>query len=826
VLTNGLVSLAAVALVASFASFAVDFLLHPPQGVRAVLLLGGLVGLTAFFVRRVLRPLSAPVSDEDLALLVEERQPRLQQLLVTAVQLSRPESEASRYVSAQLLGAVIADLEKEVGSIPWLRIVRLRHFTRRVGLLALLAVAAVAGAASRGDFAGTWLRRNLFLSSEPWPKDTQIAIHPPPPFRVAMGDHLPISVRVLRGTPRSVTVEWSTVSEDGEDGRGSDEDAALRRVRLSEVREAASWDVLVEDLGPEPERVGELLKTRRVESSALESLLSAGRGAALEGLGAADAEELRAALAALGVRVETVARDVFVHEFQHVNHAFEFWVEGGDDRVGPYRVDVLLRPRIDMQTLELTYQFPAYTGLRDRVNVQRHGNLKVPAGTDVRFRMAANIPVTKAYFVLREFAEGEKERSEPSGEWPAPGAVDLLIEESRRFSGAFVARKSGYYFFQFENAQGFRSVQPEKFRIQTIPDRKPEIQITEPARASEEVTPEAQVLVRVAARDDHGIHRASVQGAYLNPSGEQRVPQEIALPALSSETPEAAREKLTRSEGKLETEFVLKVAAIQTDTGSRPVPGSRFEFYALAEDFGAVGDRVQAAGDGAQAEGSGVGNAVGNAVGNIGESQVFVLQIVDRESVERVLTNRLMVLRDQLREIQGRQVGARRDLEAFQRQATVAVEIQSREAAKISRHRQDQQKIGDGLDRQVAEAERILQKMEANAVGDDEWRNWLGGIRDEIQRIAERQSEKVVADFDTLRKDLQSGPQPSSRIAPMTAMQRQIERDIGSLVSKLTEHGDLSSVIEDLRRLREKQASLRDRTRERIGSEGGKEPQK
>ena len=116
--------------------------------------------------------------------------------------------------------------------------------------------------------------------------------------------------------------------------------------------------------------------------------------------------------------------------------------------------------------------------------------------------------------------------------------------------------------------------------------------------------------------------------------------------------------------------------------------------------------------------------------------------------------------------------------------------------------------------------------MEANSVGDEEWKNWLAGIQEEIRNVADRKSAKVAKDIEAVRRDVQEKPQPVTRLGEVSAQQRQIERDLRSLVLRLTEHGDISQLIQLLRTVRNREAMVRDQTRALIRPGGSGEPQK
>ncbi|MEM7262383.1 MAG: hypothetical protein AAF488_10375, partial [Planctomycetota bacterium] len=97
--------------------------------------------------------------------------------------------------------------------------------------------------------------------------------------------------------------------------------------------------------------------------------------------------------------------------FANVTRGFSFRVTCGDYRSGLYTVDVRNRPRVEEISLEFDY--PDYTGLDqlvgDGASSERNlgGHVKVPAGTEVRYRAQTSIPVSKAVWVAEYQAGGE-----------------------------------------------------------------------------------------------------------------------------------------------------------------------------------------------------------------------------------------------------------------------------------------------------------------------------------------------------------------------------------------------------------------------------------
>src|SRR5690606_4235695 len=184
-------------------SFVLDYTLTLPAFVGIVFLFAGISLVGRRFISQLLRPLSRRVSDRDLAILVEDRNPQLHQAFITAIELGSGQGEAARYASPELLQSVIDDVERQVGAISFDRVFRAgrldlsRHFL-------LVLVAGMLGLASIfPDHAKIWFQRNVLIASTRWPKATWLE-EPVLPEAIAIGDNLPLRVRVLRGSPKLV----------------------------------------------------------------------------------------------------------------------------------------------------------------------------------------------------------------------------------------------------------------------------------------------------------------------------------------------------------------------------------------------------------------------------------------------------------------------------------------------------------------------------------------------------------------------------------------------------------------------------------------------
>lgn len=720
------------------ASFLLDYLVRLPWEVRCVLLFGGIGLLVREGIRRLYRPLTIGLPDEELAVLVERTHPELRDSLLTAVELTREESLGARYTSSTLLDAVVADVEQSVSQLRVQRVFDLRVLHQKfVALMLLVLVAFVAWRVEPG-LASIWAQRNLLLSDVSWPKQVhlQLVLPEESPVVVAVGDDLPVAVRAERGEPSMVMIRSVSSSSAGHVG------------------------------------------VERVDSMAQST----------DGL--------------------------FRKTFTNIARPFEFSVEGGDDALGPYSVQVRLRPRIDMQSIRLWFDYPEYLGMDATPADEpvRFANIKVPVGTRVRFSMASNVDVRRVYLAVRfrdeeklvtgslgaperDLGERKNALSSESGDgephWPPRDSVPLEVEAERGFSGEFIVKGSGHYYFRLETVDGFRSHRPEKFRMEAIPDRAPEVKVVLPERLTEEVTPEAKVDILVIGTDDYGVEKGSVEGNYFAPGTDQgtahSLPLEVSIPATGPAPEDGSGDvrspsfRLRAAPRSCRGRAAVDVASL----ASGVAPAARFQFYVQLSDFG----------------------------GNVGESEVYYLRVVDKEELAQILNNRLMVVRDRLVELRRQQESARKDVETFQEDVSLKGQLSSKESHRLFRFERDQERIRNGLHEESGATSRILQRAVNNNVGDERWRDWVQGIESDLSKLAQEKAVAIETALREIKGAADRAPQDARELQRVLSRQIDLEDDIEMLVLRLSEYGDINALIQRLRDIRRAQTELRDNTR-------------
>lgn len=173
-------------------TFLADWSLALPVQVRLILLAGGVALVLWLLLRKVVGPLGARISDDDLAVLVERSYPELNDRLISAIQLTRnPGPDAS----PELVAALVQDAEKVSSELDFGRVVVRRNVGKVAAWAAALILVAGIGAKAFPVHASTYVKR-LFGGAVKWPQRTHLQVLDFPDGRrvVARGDDLTVAV--------------------------------------------------------------------------------------------------------------------------------------------------------------------------------------------------------------------------------------------------------------------------------------------------------------------------------------------------------------------------------------------------------------------------------------------------------------------------------------------------------------------------------------------------------------------------------------------------------------------------------------------------------
>jgi hypothetical protein len=162
----------------------------------------------------------------------------------------------------------------------------------------------------------------------------------------------------------------------------------------------------------------------------------------------------------------------------------EYFVESTGVRSPTYAIDVADLPYVDQ--LDLTYRFPAYTGLAPRT-VEDGGDVAALPGTVVEVRVTPTLPAPGGRLVLG-----------------GDDAAELTAEGDGTMVGSFTVTEKGFYSVELARDNGEMVAASPEYTIDVLADQEPSIRFTKPGRDTP-ASPIEEVYLEVRADDDYGV---------------------------------------------------------------------------------------------------------------------------------------------------------------------------------------------------------------------------------------------------------------------------------------------------------------------------------
>ncbi len=158
--------------------------------------------------------------------------------------------------------------------------------------------------------------------------------------------------------------------------------------------------------------------------------------------------------------------------------------------------------------VELTYRYPAYTGLAPKMIPGTAGDVSALAGTEVQIKTRADRDVARADLMVN----GNR--------------LPLQVIGDRDLVGSFVIDKPGSYHFVFFRPAERKIAEGPPIPIAVEPDEPPKISLLSPADDLE-IDPGQKVVLKYSASDDYGL--TSLELVYRTPRDreDRRVPLEL-----------------------------------------------------------------------------------------------------------------------------------------------------------------------------------------------------------------------------------------------------------------------------------------------------------
>ncbi|RPI24602.1 MAG: hypothetical protein EHM61_16630, partial [Acidobacteria bacterium] len=186
--------------------------------------------------------------------------------------------------------------------------------------------------------------------------------------------------------------------------------------------------------------------------------------------------------------------------FLDLNEKVHYYVQAGNVRSAEFSIDVRDVPQVE--TVNLIYHFPAYSGLPDRTE-EDTGDIVALQGTRVEVEVKTNVEAQGAKLSL-------------------PGAPAVLLKKGgdRTLRGTLTVTKNSSYKVKLaaeDDQNGFESVE---YSITVLEDQPPQVAVTKPGRDTK-VTKLEEVLTEAKADDDLGLK--SLELHYMINGGQDNV---------------------------------------------------------------------------------------------------------------------------------------------------------------------------------------------------------------------------------------------------------------------------------------------------------------
>ncbi|HUU82482.1 MAG TPA: hypothetical protein VM243_03155 [Phycisphaerae bacterium] len=198
------------------------------------------------------------------------------------------------------------------------------------------------------------------------------------------------------------------------------------------------------------------------------------------------------------------------YTFRRATEAFEFYLEGGDDRTETFRAVLTDRPKVERATIHVTP--PAYTGLEPFTLPDRRRSVEVLPGSEVTLSIEPNKPVQQARLLAGQ------------------DHVADAVRQGDVWRVTLRPTRSQTLHFALLDEVGLENSRPARFDIRLLRDQPPQVRMSLPG-VGDLITHEAILPVELDFRDDYGL--AHVELVYQI-AREGETERTIPLPAFSS----------------------------------------------------------------------------------------------------------------------------------------------------------------------------------------------------------------------------------------------------------------------------------------------------
>ncbi len=214
-LIDGLKNFLLTLLVLIIVDFALDrtFRMDGPQRLIMLILSVSIIGYV--FYRKLLCPLLSRLSDDALMIELEEAEGGMDEVLISALELSRMDMRYNENVSIKMVENTINEGVEAASNVRIESAFRRKKMRANILVLMLILLCFAVGgfSASRDQVLDIWFKRNILLSDIPWPSNyvLELSGYKDGKIRVPRGEDWSLKVSVKEGykeLPGSVVLEY------------------------------------------------------------------------------------------------------------------------------------------------------------------------------------------------------------------------------------------------------------------------------------------------------------------------------------------------------------------------------------------------------------------------------------------------------------------------------------------------------------------------------------------------------------------------------------------------------------------------------------------
>lgn len=394
---------------------------------------------------------------------------------------------------------------------------------------------------------------------------------------------------------------------------------------------------------------------------------------------------------------------------------------GGDDTSMPW-LTIESVPPTTIKLEKVTLTPPDYSQQKETSLPAGIGHFKALVGTRVQIAASSNK-------LLKSVALRVKDQP------PKPVQLD---QDRRHFTTEFTVTEPGTYsyWFDIENDQGFRPPSPDRYEITAVLDALPEVFLEKPD-TDLQVTPDAQIPLAVAIRDDLGIASALIR--YQKSSREESLSRALRTDRPTETFPLGFQSQQPATDVIIKENWNLAELSLEE--------GDRIIFRAEATDF------FQPIISGETESGVKTDPHTGSSISR-------VLTIVSPDYKSNELVNRHAQLLEELTRVLKDQRLLNTEIKDVQHQLERVGQARTQELDTIKQVEMDQKRVASQLasPRTGLEprAKELLQELEWNRLQDPGMQQRLTELSTELSRLNQELFPQIQEQMTQARKKLQS----------------------------------------------------------------------